>query len=201
MPDERESKERILDAAHAIFLRRGTVSARTQEIADEAGVNKALLHYYFGSKEALAEEVFRSAIGNFFPRVFGILESEIALEEKAPLVISTYLDFLSAHPYLPGYVASEMHVHPERIVAVFGGRGPAPLDVLRRQIADGVAAGSLLPISAEQFVVNLISLIVFPFFVRPALEFVLQLEGDRFTALIEERKRTLPNFFLNALRP
>ncbi|MBC7791439.1 MAG: TetR/AcrR family transcriptional regulator [Anaerolineae bacterium] len=201
MTDEKESRERILDAAHTIFLRRGTASARTQEIADEAGVNKALLHYYFGSKEALAEEIFRRAIGDFFPRFFAILGSGLSLDEKVPLVVETYLDFLSSRPYLPGYVVSEMHVHPDRIRAVFASRGPAPLDVLTRQIEERVAAGTMRHIAVEQFVMNLVSLIVYPFVVRPAMEIVLQVDGDRFDAFISERRRTLPGFVLNALRP
>ncbi len=201
MTDDKESRERILDAAHTIFLRRGTASARTQEIADEAGVNKALLHYYFGSKEALAEEVFRRAIGDFFPRFFAILGSGLSLEDKVAKVVESYLDFLSSRPYLPGYVVSEMHVHPERIRAVFAERGPAPLDVITRQIDERVAAGTMRPIAIEQFVMNLVSLIVYPFVVRPALEIVLQVDGERFDAFMAERRGTLPEFFLNALRP
>ena len=50
---DRDTEQRILDAAHAVFLRRGTAGARMQDIADEAGVNKALLHYYFRSKEEI----------------------------------------------------------------------------------------------------------------------------------------------------
>lgn len=201
MPDDKDSRQLILDAAHAIFLRRGTAAARTQEIADEAGVNKALLHYYFGSKDALAQEVFRQAVADLFPRVFGILGSERPIDEKVPLVIETYLDFLSSRPYLPGYVASEMHVHPGRITAVFGQRGPAPTGVLKRQIDQRVAAGTMRPIEVEQFIANLVALVVFPFIMRPALELVLQLQHERFDAFIAERRRTLPEIFLNGLRP
>lgn len=201
MSDEKESRQRILEAAHKIFLRRGTALARTQEIADEAGVNKALLHYYFGSKQKLAEEVFRNAVGDFFPRLFAILQADSPLEEKVGLVVDRYLDFLSARPYLPGYVASEMHAHPERIRAVFGQRGPVPVTVLRRQIEERVAAGAMRPIAVDQFVANLVALVVFPFIVRPALAILLEVDGDRFDAFVAERKRSLPEFFLNGLRP
>src|SRR5919201_815469 len=72
-PTDLETRERILDAAHRIFLRKGTAGSRTQEIAAEAGVNKALVHYYFGTKAALADAIFERALGTLMPRIFGIL--------------------------------------------------------------------------------------------------------------------------------
>src|SRR2546426_10751847 len=64
---DRDTERRILDAAHAVFVRRGTAGARMQEIAAEAGVNQALLHYYFRSKEQLAQAAFSSAASQFMP--------------------------------------------------------------------------------------------------------------------------------------
>jgi AcrR family transcriptional regulator len=198
---DRETRERILDAAHAVFLRRGAAGARTQEIADEAGVNKALLHYYFGTKTALADAVFERAASELFPMVFRILQSETPLEEKVRALVPAYLDFLAGRPYLVGFVASEMHAHPERVTRILAARGPIPLDVLRRQIAVAVADGGMRPIAPEQFVVNLVSLLVFPLVMRPAIHALLQVDPSGFADFIEERKRALPDFFLAALRP
>jgi TetR/AcrR family transcriptional regulator len=175
--------------------------ARTQEIADEAGVNKALLHYYFRSKEKLARAVFRTAAGQLLPNVYRILGSEASLEEKVREVVEFELEFLKEHPYLPGYVASEIHYHPELVLEVFGERGPPPLERLRAQLEEEAAAGAIRPIAPEQFVANLMSLLFFPFVARPALGFMLGLEGDRFSDFIEERKATLADFFLGGLRP
>jgi len=58
---DRDTEQRILDAAHAVFVRRGSAGARMQEIAAEAGVNQALLHYYFRTKELLARAAFERA--------------------------------------------------------------------------------------------------------------------------------------------
>jgi AcrR family transcriptional regulator len=199
--DDRETRDRILDAAHAVFLRRGTALARTQEIADEAGVNKALLHYYFGTKDALAAAVFERAAGEIFPRIFAILLSDATIEDKVRQIVGTYIDFLSPRPYLVGYILTELHSNPERPQQMFAGRGPVPLDVLRRQIDERAAAGTMRPIPAEQFVANLISLVVFPFAARPAFGLLLGLDDTRFATFLDERKRSLPEFFLNALRP
>ena len=195
------TRDRILDAAHTVFLRQGTAAARTQEIADEAGVNKALLHYYFGTKEALAAAVFERVAGEFFSRIFATLRSELELEDKVRQLIGAYLEFLPARPYVVGYIVTELHAGRGWAEQLFARRGPMPLDLLERQIQARVESGTMRPIPVQQFVVNLISLIVFPFVARPVLEHVLRLDGPRFAAFVEERKRTLADFFLNALRP
>src|SRR5678809_229341 len=96
-----DTEQRILDAAHRVFIRTGTAGARTQEIAKEAGVNSALLHYYFRTKERLAEAVFKRAAGQLFPAVIRILGSDLELEEKVDRVVQVELQHLSKAPYLP----------------------------------------------------------------------------------------------------
>ena len=200
--DDQETRERILNAAHAVFLRKGTANSRTQEIADEAGVNKALVHYYFGTKSALADAIFERALGTISPRIFGILaDPSRTIEEKVPAIVREQIDFHSTRPYLAGYLLSEMHAEPERVARLIGGQGGVPLDVIRRQLREASKAGKLRPISAEQFVVNLMGLLIFPFAIRPALGALLSLDSTRWPAFLEERRRLLPDFFLAGLRP
>ena len=204
-----DTEQRILDAAHVVFLRSGTAGARTQEIAAQAGVNSALLHYYFRSKERLAAAVFRRAAGELFPVVAGILASDLPLEQKVRQVIAVELDRLLRTPYLPAYVISELAYHPERIhqllVAVTGARpdalGQTVLTRMQAQIRAEVRAGRIRPIAAEQFLVNLLSLCIFPFAAQPMFAALIGLDGERFTRFIRDRKRELPEFFMKALRP
>jgi TetR/AcrR family transcriptional regulator len=200
-PDQ-ETRERILDAAHTVFLRRGTANSRTQEIAAEAGVNKALVHYYFGTKAALADAIFERALGTLLPRIFGILADPTrSIEDKVPAIVREQIDFHSARPYIAGYLLSELHAQPERISRLIVRHGRVPLDVIRRQLREAAAAGTLRRISAEQFVVNLMGLLIFPFAIRPALSEMLSLDATRWRAFVEERRRLLPDFFMAGLRP
>jgi len=204
-----DTERQILDAAHRVFLRSGTAGARTQEIAAEAGVNSALLHYYFRTKERLAAAVFHRAASELFPVVAGVLASDAPLEEKARKVIAVELERLSRTPYLPAYVISELAYHPDRfqqlLAALTGGRpgavGQAVLSKIQGQIRAEVRAGRMRPISAEQFLVNLLSLCIFPFAAQPMLAALLGLDGERFSRFIHDRKRELPEFFMKALRP
>ncbi len=199
---DRETRERILDAAHTVFLRKGTASSRTQEIADEAGVNKALVHYYFGTKAALADAIFERALGTIMPRIFGILaDPSRTIEEKVPAIVREQIDFHSTRPYLAGYLVSELYAEPGRVAGVITRHGRVPLDVIRRQLRDAARAGTMRPISAEQFVVNLMGLLIFPFAIRPALGALLSLDATRWRAFLEERRRLLPDFFMAGLRP
>jgi TetR/AcrR family transcriptional regulator len=209
--DDTESK--ILDAAHAVFMRSGTAGARMQEIADEAGVNKALLHYYFRSKERLAAAVFDRVARGLFARVGQLAVSDVDLEEKVRLIIAAYLDQFARTPYAPGYLICEMNQHPDRagqLLAALGGpaaagSGSGPsipfLASLAAQIQQRVAAGIMRPIEPRQFLANLVSLCVFPFAARPMLCAVFRMNDRGFREFIEERKTSLPAFFLNALRP
>src|SRR5580765_3531924 len=104
-----DTEARILDAAHAVFIRRGTTGARMQEIAGEAGVNPALLHYYFRNKERLSESVFRRAAAQLLPRVIEVMASDAPLEDKIARVVDIELNYLLQAPYLPGYIISELH--------------------------------------------------------------------------------------------
>jgi TetR/AcrR family transcriptional regulator len=206
---DRDTEQLILDAAHAVFLRHGTAGARMQEIADEAGVNKALLHYYFRSKNRLAEAVFQRVAMRLMPPVIAVLGSDAEIEEKVTRVIAIELEQLAHSPFVPAYVISEINQHPDRVrqfvKAMTGlevdGVVPHVREKLERQLKARARAGTLRSISAEQFVVNLLSLCIFPFAARPMLAAALQIDDRGFHGFIERRKTDLPAFFLNALRP
>ncbi|MEO7962706.1 MAG: TetR/AcrR family transcriptional regulator [Gemmatimonadaceae bacterium] len=200
--DDLETRERILAAAHRVFLRLGTAKARTVDIAEEAGVNKALLHYYFATKANLANAVFAASVSQLMPRIFAILgDPALSIAQKVHDIVREQIDFHGSRPYVAGYIISEMHTEPDRLRAIVSKVGPPPLGALSAQLDAEAAAGRMRQISAEMFVVNLMGLVVFPFITRPLLGILFALEGDRFSAFLEERKRVLPEIFLASLRP
>jgi TetR/AcrR family transcriptional regulator len=208
-PADRETEQRILDAARAVFIRRGTTGARMQEIAREAGVNQALLHYYFRSKDRLSAAVFEQFASRLFPMLLQTLGGDYPLDEKIERIIALYLDNLSRNPFLPGYLLSELHHHPQRVEQLLtAATGASPGKVLPpvikklgAQIAEQVAAGAMRPIAPEQFAANLVSLCIFPFAARPLLATVFAMDDAAFNRFIDQRRTELPAFFRNALRP
>lgn len=208
-PRDGDTEQRILDAARKIFVQRGTAGARMQEIAEEAGVNQALLHYYFRSKDALAAMVFRAAAGRLLPAVIQVLGSDEPLESKVRRFVHLYIDIVRRTPFIPGYILSELHHHPERLTALMGEvAGGAPgvlaksfMQRLATQIEASVAAGTMRPIAPDQFLVNLFALTIFPFVGRPLLSVLLAQDAEAFERFLDVRRAELPGLIMNALRP
>jgi len=204
-----DTERRILDAAHVVFVRRGTAGARMQEIAAEAGVNQALLHYYFRSKDQLAQAAFARAASQFMPAVIEMMASDGELEDKVARVVALELDHLSRVPFLPGYILGEVTHRPERarqLILAMAGQSPDDIrprmfGTLEAQIDARVAAGAMRPIAPQTFMVNLMSLCIFPFAARPMLMAMLGLDAAGFAQFMASRRTELPAFFLAGLRP
>lgn len=110
------SEEKIKEAARKVFTRKGYAATRTRDIAEEAGINLALLNYYFRSKEKLFSQVMMEKIQEFFGLLFPIMDdASTKLETKIELIVSSYIDMLSESPDLPLFVLSEMRLHSEQI--------------------------------------------------------------------------------------
>ena len=154
-----DTKARILDAADEIFVRRGIDGARMQEIADQAGVNKALLHYYFRSKADLARAVWLRIASSFVPGILQMLASDLSLDEKIERFVEAYHTRLTRHPYLLPYVISEAARHPDLVENFYSperrqaARGV--IDKLREQIDEVAGRKKIAPVSAEQFFITL----------------------------------------------
>ena len=206
---DRDTEARILDAAHAVFVRRGTAGARMQEIAAAAGANQALLHYYFRSKERLAKAVFERAASQLMPAVIQVLGADLDLDAKIARVIELEHDHLSRAPYLPGYIISEISHHPDRVRELIGAITGLSPDAIRprvvatlaNQIDAAIADGRIRRIAPDQFIVNLMSLCIFPFAARPMISALLGLDEAGFARFIARRRDGLTSFFLGALRP
>jgi AcrR family transcriptional regulator len=203
------TEQRILRAARTVFIRNGTAGARMQEIAEEAGVNQALLHYYFRSKDRLAQAVFRDVATQIVPSVVRVFGSDDSISRKVEQFVHVYIDTVRKHPFIPSYILAELHYHPERLTALaseIAGAHPASvaqcfMPRLRAQLDAEATAGTIREIGPEQFPVNLLALCVFPFVAKPLMHSVLGMNEAAFARFLDRRRADLPAFILNALRP
>ncbi|MEO7999142.1 MAG: helix-turn-helix domain-containing protein [Gemmatimonadaceae bacterium] len=208
-PLDGDTETRILNAARTVFVRRGTAGARMQEIAAEAGVNQALVHYYFGSKDELAERVFMDAATRLLPAMAALMNPTATLEQMVERFVHGYIDAVRATPFVPGYLLAEAHQHPERINKLMQKAvGTVPANVaniaitrLDGVIAERVAAGKMRPIPARQLLINVLAMVIMPFVARPVLLTALDMDDADFDEFLDERRRELPGFILNALKP
>lgn len=198
------TKDQILDAAHTVFVRHGTDAASLKDVAREADVNQALLHYYFSDKKTLADTVFEEVASSFFPRIEALLTSDASIEEKVRTFVPEHIGLVMANPYLPTYILGELNQNPEELKERLRSMGLMPfegMDTLDEQLRRRANEGTLRPIAAEEFVVNLISLSVFPFVAQPLIEAVMDMDDEEFGAFLDERKEVIPEFILAALQP
>jgi AcrR family transcriptional regulator len=202
---KKDTKARILDAADAVFVRRGIDSARMQEIADHAGVNKALLHYHFRTKADLAQAVWLRIASSFAPGMLEMLASDLPLHDKIDQYVDAYHTRLARHPYLLTYVISEAARRPDLLGHFYSPErrraARRMVGMLQKQIKNEVKARRMAPISAEQFFVTLAGSCLFPFAARPMLSEVLGLGSKEFEALMERRRTELPTLLKRAVRP
>lgn len=196
---ESETENNIKEAARKIFQTRGYDGARMQEIADEAKINKAMLHYYFRSKDHLFESIFHDAAMTLFPLITSIIESDLALDEKIKKLIHNYIDFISANPHVPGFVLHELTQNPERMKQFVANNVLIRPQKFFAQIQKGIAEGKYIPISPLQLMVTIVASCIFPFVAKPMLHSLFGLDQEGFNAFIEQRKEQMTLFILNGL--
>jgi AcrR family transcriptional regulator len=190
------TKARILDAADAVFVRRGIDGARMQEIADQAGVNKALLHYHFRSKADLARAVWLRIASSFVPGIFQMLASDISLDEKIDRFVDAYHKRLAKHPYLLGYVICEAARHPTFVDDFYSAErrkaARQAVDRVGEQINERAKRKKITPVPADQFLVTLVGSCLYPFVAQPMIAEALGLNPTELRAFMKRRRIELP---------
>jgi len=200
-PKSQLTEEKILDAARKIFVQQGMMGARMQDIADEAGINKALLHYYFKNKEQLFEMIFKQASIRLFPRINQIFNSDDPLFVKIESFCAEYIDVVMENPYLPLFVLNEIHRDTELFIQKIWGESnrPNPLKLLM-QIEEEVQKGTIRRVNPMHLLMNMISMTMFPFVARPMLQANLGMDDWTFRMMMEQRKKEIPDFIIRSIK-
>lgn len=195
------AEEKIKAAAKKVFLQKGMAGARMQDIADEAGINKALLHYYFSNKEKLFEMIFMEAASRLFPKINAIFESDQPLFDKIRSFCEEYIEEVMDSPYLPMFVLYEINQDPVYFMKKLmpPGLRPNPMHFIA-QMETEVKKGTIKPISPLQLMMNLISLTIFPFVAKPMIQANLGIDEWQFRAAMEQRKKEIPQFIIDAIK-
>jgi AcrR family transcriptional regulator len=198
---EKTTEEKILAAAKKVFISKGMSGARMQDIADEAGINKALLHYYFRSKEKLFEVIFLEAAQKLFPKINSIFESDMPLFQKIEHFSEEYITVMAENPYLPLFVLNEINQDPKTFLNKIWGKQnlPRPQKFLE-QIEKEVRKGTIKKVSPLHLLMNLISLSVFPFVAKSMFQFTLGLDELQYRAIMEQRKKEIPKFIIDSIK-
>ncbi|WP_457617599.1 TetR/AcrR family transcriptional regulator [Lutibacter sp.] len=190
----------ILKAAKHIFQHKGMEGARMQEIADEAGINKAMLHYYYRSKKQLFEAVFKRAFSMLAPQLNEVLNSDLSICEKIRDFSNNYISFVIKHPYLPNFIIQELNRSPEFIQKLLTEKHFPNIEKFRNQVDKKIAEGIIRPIKAEQLFINIMALNIFPFIGAPLLKSFIDIDEKTYKKLMIERKTEVADFIINSIK-
>jgi TetR/AcrR family transcriptional regulator len=194
------TEERIFDAAIEVFLEKGMDGARMQNIAEKADLNKALLHYYYRTKEKLFTSVFEAVAKKLFGKFTPLAESNLSLEEKIRFFFREHIAFLQANPRLPGFIINEVNRNPERIkkflvAADIEGLLKKLYEMHRKEFEAYNITEDILP----QLIISMAAISVFPFAAKGLLEGVLGRMGTDFNSFIEIRKQFAADFVIRGI--
>lgn len=193
------TEEKILEAAQSVFVEKGMDGARMQEIANEAGINKALLHYYFRTKEKLFEAIFKSVFQQILPNLMEMVYSEVPFEEKLDEFVDKYITILMKNPFVPTFILKEMNRDPDFLASILKNNGLQPqkiFDMFEKEME----AGKIRKMDPRDLLVNVLGLCIFPVAAKPLLTIML-FEGDKkaYNKFLENRKNTIKDFILNSI--
>ncbi len=187
------TEQRIKEAAKREFIRKGFAATRTRDIAEASGINLALLNYYFRSKQNLFNIIMMEELQLFLHSIIFLLnDRNTTLFEKIDLVVDHYIDMLKANPDLPMFVLHEVRSDPTKLMTRVGGPD-LPMDLyFISQWHDIIATGKVPEINPLHFLLNIVSLSIFPFIGSPVFKNRFKLSAEEFNQLMDERKKLIP---------
>jgi TetR/AcrR family transcriptional regulator len=197
MTKDISTENKILDAARQVFTQHGMAGARMQEIADRAGINKALLHYYFRSKDMLFERVFMETLQTNAPLLFGILAQDIPLREKLFQFVEYYVELMKSNPFMPLFILSEINRNPDALFGKIGPKVSAVAAGLKKQLEVEEAKGNIRHIEPVDLISSIMGLCVFPVIAKPMIKPVFALSEEDYEKFLERRKKEVPAIIWN----
>ncbi len=193
------TEEKILNAAQIVFIKKGMDGSRMQEIANEAGINKALLHYYFRTKQKLFEAIFAKVFKQTFPNIGNFMLSDMPIEEKLGTFIEKYISLLLRNPFYPSFILKEISRDPEFLATVIKSQGVNPTEIFE-MFEKEMETGNIIRIDPRDLMINILALSVFPFAAKPLFN-IMFFGNDKkaYNSFLKKRKDTVKEFILNSI--
>ena len=194
------TEEKILLAAKKSFFEKGYDGAKMQDIANDAGINKAMLHYYFRSKELLYEKVNMSFAKVIIPQINSLVDTELNIFQTIENFVEIYLEFLQKNPDLPSYFIGEMNRNHDMFFKVLSEIATQPNFIaFAQKIYSAIEQKEIRPVNPIQLILNIISLCIFPYLAAPMLQYATQSDDTFIGEIIANRKKEITSFILQSL--
>ena len=198
---DKQTEERIFDAATDVFLDKGMDGARMQDIANHANINKALLHYYYRTKDKLFEAVFEKIAEKVFFKFAPIFNENLSLEDKIRFFFNEHISFLQKNPRLPAFILNEINRKPARFRKLIKNIDINRIwSMLEEQHSEELRNYNISRDKIPQLITTIASMSVFPFAARGIFEGIFEKMDLDFNDYLEERKKFAADFVINAIK-
>ena len=198
---DQSTEEKIKAAAYKLFTQKGYAGTRTRDIAEESGINLALLNYYFRSKEKLFDLIMADNMKQFMFGIFAITNDETTgYEEKFTRIVNAYIDMLTMQPDMPIFILSEIRYDPSGLIEKMKLDGTIMNSHMIKQLKEASDSGEIEEINPIHILMNLLGLTIFPFIGSPLLKKIGGMSDEQFMAMMQERKKLIPVWIKEIIR-
>lgn len=194
-----ETEKKIIEAAKEVFVEKGLQGARMQQIADKAGINKALLHYYFRSKDKLFDAIFEDIMSQMFAVVATNIRTDMSLPELVETFVKFYNEFFQKNPFYPQFIFHEIWQNPDRLSEIMKSQQIAPAEIIEK-VQQKVPAINNSGLTAQHMIANVLGMTLFPHIARPLFQRVFfNNDNDEYSRFLGERTDFLKELMTGAL--
>lgn len=201
MSEQAQTEQLIKKTAKKVFFQKGFLDATTQEIADEAGVNRALIHYYFRSREQLLDTLIEESVREKKEKIRAILTSSLTFREKIAQYIDVMIDRGIEYPYMENFLITEMARKPEQMKILCAVDKIKSSDLIKKELEEEIATGRVAPVTAQHFMINLSSMCAYPVIAKPIFQMVHGMSDSDYKKFLLERKQVIYTSIFNEPLP
>lgn len=201
MKENESIEEQILVAAFNVFVEKGFENAKMQDIANQAGIKRTVLNYYFRSKELLYQKIAKTILRQALPNMLKILNSYLSFEQKIKDFVENYIDLGLKNPFMPLFIINELnHLGSAFIEKMLDGVKP-DIDIFLEHVKDEMDKGNIVKINPIQVPLHIISLCAFPIIGKPMVMLITNSNEKLYIEIIQERKAEITRLVLKGLKP
>lgn len=194
-------RTKIIDVSRSLFIKKGLKGTTVRDIATAAGTNVAMVNYYFQSKDKLFDAIFEEAFGVLVTRIFSAIDSELPFFEMVRKWVYSYYDTLMEYPQLPIFVLNELNQNPAMLEEKLKLQNPYQIySKLAIRIHEEEKKGTIRPLPVSDFLLNLVSLSVFPFVFGPVATRFINLSEKQYKELLDNHKEYVVEFIIAAIK-
>lgn len=187
------TEEKIKHAAREVFHQKGYAATRTRDIAEAAGINLALLNYYYRSKEKLFDIIMMETMQRFMGTIIMVInDKDSSLQQKLEQMADRYIDLFKEEPEIPLFIMIELRSNPKNLLEHIRPKEILMQSVLAKQFQQAIKDGKIPPQHFLHFMMNLMGMIIFPFVAAPMFKNIGELNDKQYKTIMEERKQMIP---------